>query len=268
VLHFYRSKRKVRVEPITIFFIVFVILFLGSVSYLGFYYYQGNKNRKKQEDLNNLIDNILDEDKDKDKGDKKDRYESIRDEYPYIVGRVKLNYYSKEKVLPVMQTKDDPEYFLYRDAKGKDSKWGTVFLDYRADIKKPSTNLILYGHSMEDLSMFGGLSVYKKEEYYKKYPTVKFETMYEKEAKYEIFATMNAKIYDINNSSKEFEYYNFIEAKNEEDFNNFVQNVKKMQCFDTGITPKYGDEILTLSTCDKSLYGDNGRFVVLAKKAK
>jgi len=41
-----------------------------------------------------------------------------------------------------------------------------------------------------------------------------------------------------------------------------------MQCFDTGITPKYGDEILTLSTCDKSLYGDNGRFVVLAKKAK
>ena len=34
--------------------------------------------------------------------------------------------------------------------------------------------------------------------------------------------------------------------------------------YDTGITAEYGDELLTLSTCEYS--HANGRFVVLAKR--
>ena len=38
----------------------------------------------------------------------------------------------------------------------------------------------------------------------------------------------------------------------------------KISLYDTGITPKYGDELLTLSTCDYQ--ENNGRFVIVARK--
>ena len=39
----------------------------------------------------------------------------------------------------------------------------------------------------------------------------------------------------------------------------------KMGLYDTGITPEYGDQLVTLSTCDHS-QEKNGRFVVVGVK--
>ena len=257
MLHYYKKKRKI--EPITIVFIFFSLLLVGSVAYLLIYFYQGDKNRGKQEDLNNLLSDI------DSNTNGEDRYASIRDKYPYLVGRIKFNYYKEERFLPIMQTKNDPEHFLYRDPEGEDSKWGTPFLDYRCDIKKPSANLIVYGHNMKDLSQFGSLSEYKSQDYYKKYPTMKLETMYEEEKIYDVVASMHARIYDKGMKSV-FKYYNFVDATNASEFNNFVSNIKKMQCYETGIVPQYGDKLLTLSTCDYTKYADGGRFVVVLRK--
>ena len=44
----------------------------------------------------------------------------------------------------------------------------------------------------------------------------------------------------------------------------YVENAKKASIYDTGVTAKYGEQLLTLSTCEYSQ--DNGRFVVIAKK--
>ena len=46
--------------------------------------------------------------------------------------------------------------------------------------------------------------------------------------------------------------------------NDFVNNAKKASLYDTGITAKYGEQLLTLSTC--SYHTKNGRFVIVAKK--
>lgn len=262
VLQFYKAKKKI--EPITVIFIIFLVLLIGSVSYLLLYLYQGSQNRGKINDLNMLLDHNRSD-------NSQDRFASVRGEYPDIVARIKLNYYNDEKVLPIMQTTGDegkdPQYYLYRDVNGNHSDWGTIFMDYRdvldADKTKSSTNLIIYGHNMRDMSMFGGLGTYKKKEYFDKYPTVKFETKYEEEKEYKIFATMNARIYNKDDNTS-FKYYNFINAQNEEEFDKFIQDVKSNQCYETGITPKYGDKLITLSTCDNSLYGDAGRFVVFA----
>ena len=59
-----------------------------------------------------------------------------------------------------------------------------------------------------------------------------------------------------------FAYHQFVDAANEEEFNDFVATCKDLAFYDTGITPKYGDKLITLSTCEYTL--DNGRLVVCA----
>ena len=44
----------------------------------------------------------------------------------------------------------------------------------------------------------------------------------------------------------------------------FVDTCKELSFYDTGVTAKYGDKLLTLSTCEYAQ--TNGRLVVVAKK--
>ena len=44
----------------------------------------------------------------------------------------------------------------------------------------------------------------------------------------------------------------------------FMENVHARQLYDAGVTAEYGDQLLTLSTCEYTY--PNGRFVVVAKK--
>ena len=61
-----------------------------------------------------------------------------------------------------------------------------------------------------------------------------------------------------------FRYYYFVNANNEQEYNDFVNNAKKVSLYDTGVTAQYGDQLLTLSTCEYSQ--EDGRFVVVCKK--
>ena len=46
----------------------------------------------------------------------------------------------------------------------------------------------------------------------------------------------------------------------------FLDECKKISLYDTGIEAQYGEQLLTLSTCEYSQ--KNGRFVIVAKKVK
>ena len=61
-----------------------------------------------------------------------------------------------------------------------------------------------------------------------------------------------------------FRYYNFIQADTQEEFDSFISAVEKLSYYDTGVKAEFGDELLTLSTCDREI--TDGRLVVLAKK--
>ena len=63
-----------------------------------------------------------------------------------------------------------------------------------------------------------------------------------------------------------FRYYYFINANDEIEYNNYIEESKKASLYDTGITAEYGEQLLTLSTC--SYHTEDGRFVVVAKKMK
>jgi sortase B len=60
--------------------------------------------------------------------------------------------------------------------------------------------------------------------------------------------------------------YQFINAASEEEFHSYMTEMKEASYYDTGVTAVYGDQLLTLSTCDYQ--EENGRFVVVAKKIR
>lgn len=163
---------------------------------------------------------------------------------------------------PVVQTPDDPNYYLKRDFGGNQSDWGTVYAWGSADVNRPSDNVTLFGHNMIDGSMFACLHNYTKKEYWEENQLIIFNTLYEAHT-YRIFA-----VFKINANIGSFAYHQFVDAETPEDFNDFVSTCSALSIYDTGITPVYGDKILTLSTCayytEDGRYLDNGRLVVCA----
>ena len=136
-------------------------------------------------------------------------------------------------------------------------------MDKDCDVLKPSTNYIIYGHHMKSGNMFGKLDLYEDEDYCKEHPCIRFDTIYEKGI-YEVMYVFRSRVY----SEEEivFKYYQFIDANSEQEFNSYMSEMAEMSLYDTGVTAEYGDQLLTLSTCDYQ--EKNGRFVVVARKIK
>ncbi len=166
---------------------------------------------------------------------------------------------------PVVRTPGNNEKYLRLGFDGAYATGGTLFLDENCDpgIDKVTANQMIYGHDMNDGTMFGKLYLYADEEYGKEHSTIRFDTIYET-GEYELMAAFYSQVYYTTDTC--FKYYKFFDAANEEEFNDYVSNVKELAEYDTGVTAEYGDTLLTLSTCSKHV--ENGRFVVVAKKVK
>lgn len=161
---------------------------------------------------------------------------------------------------PVMQTTDN-EYYLDHNMEQEYDKNGTIFMDKDCDVLGPSTNFILYGHHMRNGRMFGQLDLYKDESFYKEHPLINFDTIYEK-GTYQIMYVFRSRVYK--ETEIVFKYYQFIDANGEQEFDSAMEEMAELSLYDTGVTAQYGDQLLTLSTCDYQ--ETDGRFVVVAKK--
>lgn len=193
---------------------------------------------------------------------------------PDILDEYKLLYSLNKKLIgwvkiddtyidyPVLQTSNN-DYYLNHNFDQEEDKNGSIFLDKDCSILPRTTNLILYGHHMNSGRMFGQLNKYSSEKFYEEHKYIQFDTIYEK-GTYEVMFVFRSRIY--NEDQVLFKYYQFINAESEMEFNSYMKEMAEMSLYDTGVTAEYGDEILTLSTCD--YYTDNGRFVVVAKRIK
>lgn len=156
---------------------------------------------------------------------------------------------------PVVQTPEDPEYYLYRDFDGKTSKWGCLFADGACDVEY-SDNVIIYGHHMNDGSMFADLLDYEAESFWAENPTIQFDTLTE-HRNYQIFAVFRTTA----SVGQGFAYHRFTDAASEAEFDNYVAQSKALSLYNTGIIPAYGEKLICLSTCEYTR--ENGRFVVM-----
>lgn len=186
-----------------------------------------------------------------------DKYAALAEQNPDTIGWLRIEGTAIDYV--VMWTPDEPDKYLHIDFYGNYSNRGTLYLDENCDIWN-SENLIIYGHHMQSSAMFGNLDYFSGESYWEDHKYIRFDTIY-KEQTYEIVAAYYARI--LYQDEEGFRYYQFIEADDEETFNEYVDFIEENQCYDTGVDVEYGDRLLTLSTCAYQV--ENGRFAVVAK---
>lgn len=159
---------------------------------------------------------------------------------------------------PVMYKNDGNDFYLTRGFYKEKRSGGMLFMDYECNMND-SDNLIIYGHNMRGGTMFNELSKYKKKEFFEENGYIRFDSLY-RTAKYRVIGAMHVRMND------DFKYYEFTKAVTEDEFNEYIANVKRLSLYDTGETAQIGDRLLTLSTC--SYNTGNERFVVVAKQVE
>ena len=193
-----------------------------------------------------------------------------------VIGWIKIN--GTNINYPIMQNEN---YYLHRNIYKKYSSHGTPYLAEYCNLRT-SNNLIIYGHHMNDNSMFAELVNYKNYNYYKNHKYIYFYTLRDGQTiidylpygwlcriliygqtiknTYEIVTAFKTIAYSDNG----FKYYNYTNFYNEQEFNSFIENCRNLEFYNTDVNLKYGDKLITLSTCEYSQ--KNGRMVIIAKK--
>lgn len=157
---------------------------------------------------------------------------------------------------PVMQSKDDPDFYLKHNFSKEYSRFGLPYM--QANCNLSSDNIIIYSHNIKSKSMFNELTEYKNRDFYTAHKYFTFDTLDEHRT-YEVVAAFKTVAY----SDSGFQYYAFVNANTVEEFDAFVEKCKALSFYDTGVTAEYGDKLITLSTCEYSQ--ENGRLAVIAK---
>ncbi len=187
-----------------------------------------------------------------------EEYQTLYNKNKRLIGWLKID--DTKIDYPVMQTINN-EYYLDHNFNQEYDKNGSLFLDKDCDVVHRNTNLIIYGHHMKSGKMFGNLNSYSSKEYGEKHSLIQFDTIYEK-GTYEVMYVFRSRIY--NEDEVVFKYYQFFDAASATEFDSYMQEMAALSLYDTGVTASYGDELLTLSTCDSS--ETDGRFVVVARR--
>lgn len=167
-----------------------------------------------------------------------------------FIGGTNINY-------PVMQTVEEPNYYLKRGFDRAYSDYGVPYVQENCALGI-SDNIVIYGHNMSNGSMFADLCKYEDESFFRDHPIIRFDTL-SGYGEYEIVAVFKTVAY----SQEGFKYYHFVNAESAADFDAFLAQCRELELYDTGVSAKYGDQLITLSTCEYSR--KNGRMVVVAK---
>lgn len=189
-----------------------------------------------------------------------EEYQTLYNKNKKLIGWLKID----DTIIdyPVMQTANN-DYYLDHNFNQEYDKNGSLFLDKDCDVVHRNMNLIIYGHHMKSGKMFGNLNSYSSKEYGSRHSLIQFDTIYEK-GTYEVMYVFRSRIY--NEDEVVFKYYQFLDAASATEFDSYMQEMAALSLYDTGVTASYGDELLTLSTCDSS--ETDGRFVVVAKRVE
>ena len=142
-----------------ILFILALLVFLASGGYLGYHYYEAYKE-----------DSAFDELKTKNGHDLVALHKQNSD----IVGWIKVDGTNID--YPVVQTPDDPEFYLRRNFKKEHSVAGTPFMDAYSKIGK-SKNYLIYGHNIKAGTMFHELLEFEEKKFWKEHQYFQYDEL-------------------------------------------------------------------------------------------
>lgn len=262
-----KKRKKKRTFRDYLSFILSIVA-ICSLGYFVFYCMQSSNSTNQANNLANVKEKkniILNKTAmvtldNEDAPDILEEYQGLYSLNKSLVGWIKIE--GTQVDYPVLQTKNQDYYLNHNFDQEKDNN-GSIFIDADCSIWPRSQNIIIYGHNMKSGKMFGSLKSYKSKDYFDKHPIINFDTLYEK-GEYQIMYVFSEVVHD--EVEVAFKYYQFINANSEVEYNSYMKDMSEMSLYDTGVSSRYGDALITLSTCDYSQGAE--RFVVVAKKIK
>ncbi len=248
-----KGKRLAKNKKIrNIIIALLLLIFISIITYLIYYFCSRQQDKNVIGEIRQYMTNV--------EGTSRiDKLKGLQEQNPDIKGWIEIE--NTKINFPLLQANDN-NYYLTHDYKKEKNKYGSIFLKSNCNINDVNSNLIIYGHNMKDSEMFNSLLEYQNRAYYEEHKTVKMITENE-EREYEIIAAFKSRIF-YKDEKDVFRYYYTLDFKSEEEYNQYISNVKKIQLYDTGVEAKYGEQLMTMITCEYSQ--ENGRMVVVAKR--
>jgi len=149
---------------------------------------------------------------------------------------------------PLLQGDDNDYYLNHTWRKGRNSVGG-IFLDYRDSWDLSDFHSIVYGHRVNNGTMFGQLHSYKDSAHLAAHPSF-YIADDNGSHRYEIFA-----VYEANSTNTYMQQFSGDGEKQA-----FINYCLEKSIHDTGVVPTTADRIVTLSTCTG--HGHSTRWVV------
>ena len=139
---------------------------------------------------------------------------------------------------PLVQGEDN-DYYLNHTWRKTRSVVGAIFMEQQSSADLTDFNTIIYGHRMNNRSMFGRLLDYKKQSYWQDHPRF-YITDDSGTHTYEIFAAYEPAV-----GSTPY----CIRFSNDTEKQTFINYGLEHSVIETGVVPEVTDRIVTLSTC-------------------
>ncbi|MEN8076646.1 class B sortase [Clostridioides difficile] len=230
---------KIIKNIITIILSIIIIICLIIIIDKNYKYYKSDKTYQDIRLISNdLKDNILMENK----------LKEINSEYKFWI-----NVTTTEIDYPVVQASDN-EFYLKNNFNKENDIGGSIFLDYNNNLEEDK-NLIVYGHNMRNGSMFAAINKFKEKDYFDTgvINIIKDGNNYS----YEIFSVFIEKSNEINLKNS---------FNNQEEFYEYINNVKEKSMYYKDINNSDISNIITLYTCSYEF--DEARTIVCASLTK
>ena len=201
-----------------IFLALFSLVFLVSAFMLVRHFADEKKSEQSFEELNVLVPDQP-ETETQTEPTPADVYGAVYEQNTDLVGWIRIDGTTLD--YPVMQTKGRTNYYLRRGFDKKYSYFGVPYAAENCDVNT-SSNVVIYGHNMENGTMFAALRNYTSKSFYEQNKYITFDTL-EQFGTYEIISVFKGFI----NSRKER-----FGAKGHKDFfAEFAWNFTAFICF-------------------------------------
>ena len=175
-------------------------------------------------------------------------FESLRHVCPGIVGWVCIQ--GTNISYPIVQGEDN-RYYASTMIDGTHNDAGSIFMDFRNSPDFSDRHTVIYGHNMNDGTMFHDILEYKQQEYFEQHPVGLIMTP-EKNYYFEI---VSAYVASLAEPSWQLEFVD------EADERNWILESMARSEFICDIQPQPGERYITLSTCSYEF--EEARFVLV-----
>lgn len=185
-------------------------------------------------------------------------YKTLKKQNPDMAGWIRIE--GTRIDYPVMQTPDNPDYYLHRDFNKEKSDYGIPYMAEICRLEDPGSNLLIYGHHMRNGAMFAALHGYTEESYYREHPYIQFDSV-DRAGSYEIAAAVK-----FDTARRDVPWQDLLFPRDEASWRAAWSVFEQKSFYPTGVVPEYEERLLALVTCEYTL-GD-GRLMVVAREIR